>query len=185
MWEYQGKKLATPYAKAVMSMLPKTSFREGEENVPHEPINELPVHKWTLQQIFLPVGESRYFTRKDAARAFNERMLSVDARSPQRFLINLEKDLLRGVSKEESQQKFLTRVQAEEKKFAEKLAKEKDREEQMTTRVYTDRYEFRFKQISVDDVGSDGRSPKGTGWRYGAPHDDRKRGVIKIPTSVP
>ncbi|KAG5975598.1 hypothetical protein E4U56_003542 [Claviceps arundinis] len=184
-WVQDGKRLATPYAKAVMSMLPKTSFREGEENAPHEPINEVHVHKWTLQQLFLPVGESRNFTRDDAARAFNERMLSVDARSPQRFLINLEKDLLRGVSKEESQQKYLARVQAEEKKFAEKLAKEKEKEEQMTTRVYTDRYEFRFKEISVDDVGSDGRSPKGTGWRYGAPHDDRKRGVIKIPTSVP
>ena len=67
----KGKQLATPYAKAVMKMLPKTHYNEGEENIPHEPINEIHVHNLTLQQLFTPVSESRHFTREDAAKAFH------------------------------------------------------------------------------------------------------------------
>ncbi|KAG6001635.1 hypothetical protein E4U21_003990 [Claviceps maximensis] len=184
-WVKDGKKLATPYAKAVMSMLPKTSYREGENNEPHEPVNEIHVHKLTLQQLFVPVSESRQFTREDAAKAFHETMLSADARSPQPQLIQMERDVLKGMSREQSKEKFVARVQKEEESVAKKLAAEQAKEEQMTSRVKTDRYEFRFKEIVVDDVGRNGRSRKGTGWRYGAPFDDRKRGVVKIPTSVP
>jgi hypothetical protein len=36
----------------------------------------------------------------------------------------------------------------------------------------------------VDAVGRDGRDHKGVGWRYGVPHQDRKKGVVKIPTKV-
>ena len=68
---------------------------------------------------------------------------------------------------------------------ARRIVKQHEEEERRTTRVHTDRYEFRFKEVSVNDAGRDGRSRKGTGWRYGAPFDDRKRGVVKIPTSVP
>ncbi|OAA35433.1 Ribosomal protein S35, mitochondrial [Metarhizium rileyi] len=184
-WVKDGNKLAIPYAKAVMSMLPKTSFREGEKNEPHEPVNEVHVHKLTMQQLFVPVSESRQFTREDAAKAFHETMLSADARSPQPQLIKMERDILKGMSREESKAKFEAAVQKEEDAVAMKLSQEKAKEEQTTTRIKTDRYEFRFKEIVVDDVGRDGRSRKGTGWRYGAPFDDRKRGVIKIPTSVP
>ncbi|KAG5984679.1 hypothetical protein E4U55_003760 [Claviceps digitariae] len=184
-WVEEGKRLAIPYAKAVMNMLPKTSYREGQNNEPHEPVNEIHVHKLTLQQLFVPVSESRQFTREDAAKAFHDKMLSADVRSPQRQLIKMERDILKGMSREESREKFIARVQKEEEKVAENLAAERAKEEQMTKRVKTDRYEFRFKEIVVDDVGRDGRSRKGTGWRYGAPFDDRKRGVVKIPTSVP
>ncbi|KAG6034234.1 hypothetical protein E4U41_006626 [Claviceps citrina] len=184
-WQKEGKRLATPYAKAVMSMLPKTSYREGEKNDSHEPVNEVHVHKLTMQQLFVPVSESRQFTREDAAKAFHESMLPADARSPQPQLIKMERDILRGMSREESREKFRAGVQNEEDFVAKKLAAEQAKEEQMTRRVKTDRYEFRFKEIVVDDVGRDGRSRKGTGWRYGAPFDDRKRGVVKIPTSVP
>lgn len=184
-WVQDGKKLAVPYAKAVMSMLPTTSYREGEKNEPHEPINEVHVHRLTMQQLFVPVAESRQFTREDAAKAFHERMLSADARSPHPQLIRMERDILAGMSPAESEQKFKARVQDEEEALARKLATEQAKEEEMTSRVKTDRYEFRFKEIVVDDVGRDGRSRKGTGWRYGAPLEDRKRGVVKIPTSVP
>ncbi|KID69278.1 Ribosomal protein S35, mitochondrial, partial [Metarhizium hybridum] len=184
-WVKDGNKLATPYAKAVMSMLPKTSYREGEKNEPHEPVNEVHVHKLTMQQLFVPVSESRQFTREDAAKAFHETMLSADTRSPQPQLIKMERDILKGMSREDSKKKFEAAVQKEEDGVAKKLAQEKAKEEQTTRRVKTDRYEFRFKEIAVDDVGRDGRSRKGTGWRYGAPFDDRKRGVVKIPTSVP
>lgn len=184
-WTSEGKKLATPYAKAVMKMLPKTFFREGEENTPHEPINEIHVHNLTMQQLFVPVSESRRFTREDAAKAFHETMLSADQRSPQRQLIKMEKDILKGVSREESMEKFREITQKEEDKVAEKLIKARELEEKQTKRHTTDRYEFRFKEIQADDVGRNGRSRKGTGWRYGAPLQDRKRGQVKIPTSVP
>src|SRR3569833_1966979 len=50
--------------------------------------------------------------------------------------------------------------------------------------VQAARCEFRFKDVSVDDAGRDGRDPRGTGWRYGLPFYDRKVGQVKIPTSV-
>ena len=168
-----------------MGMLPKTSYREGEANEPHEPVNEVHVHKLTMQQLFEPVSESRHYTREDAAKAFHETMLSADKRSPQPQLIKMEREIVAGKGKQESRDKFRAAVQKEEDAVARRLAREQEREEQRTTRVKTDRYEFRFKEVNVDDVGRDGRSRKGTGWRYGAPYDDRKRGVVKIPTSVP
>lgn len=181
----QGKKLATPYAKAVMSMLPKTFYREGEQNVPHESVNELHVHKLTMQQLFVPVSESRQFTREDAAKAFHDTMLTVDARSPQPELIDMERSILQGKSREESLTKFKEATQKEEDQVARRIAQEHDLEERMTTRVKTDRYEFRFKEINASDVGATGRSHKAVGWRYGVPLNDRKRGAVKIPTSVP
>ena len=168
-----------------MKMLPKTHFREGEENQPHEPINEIHVHNLTMQQLFLPVSESRHFTREDAAKAFHDKVLSADARSPQPELIKMEREILEGKTREESLAKFQEATQKEEDDVAQKILKQRAREEHMTKRVKTDRYEFRFKEINVDDVGRDGRSRKGTGWRYGAPLMDRKRGLVKIPTSVP
>lgn len=166
-------------------MLPKTYFEEGQVNQPHEPINEVHVHNLTMQQLFVPVSESRHFTREDAAKAFHEKVLSADVRSPQPELITMEREVLGGNSREESLKKFREVTQAEEDKVAKKILKQRDLEEKQTKRVKSDRYEFRFKEINVDDVGRDGRSRKGTGWRYGAPFEDRKRGLIKIPTSVP
>ncbi|KAF5978705.1 hypothetical protein FCOIX_5701 [Fusarium coicis] len=184
-WLSEGKQLATPYAKAVMKMLPKTHYNEGEENIPHEPINEIHVHNLTLQQLFTPVSESRHFTREDAAKAFHDNMLSADQRSPQPELIKMEQAIIKGTARPEAVAKFQAVTQADEDRVAKKILDQRKREEAQTKRVKTDRYEFRFKEINVDDVGRDGRSRKGTGWRYGAPFEDRKRGLVKIPTSVP
>lgn len=46
------------------------------------------------------------------------------------------------------------------------------------------RWDFVFRDVSVDAAGRDGRDHRGTGWRYGVPHQDRKKGVVKIPTKV-
>lgn len=166
-------------------MLPKTSYREGEQNIPHEPVNDVHVHKYTMQQLFVPVSESRQFNREDAAQAFHDTMLSADARSPQRGLIKMEKEILSGKNRDAGVESFNERAQKEEDREARRLAKLAEAEEAATSRVKTDRYEFRFKEMNVDDSGAKGKSRKGTGWRYGAPHDDRKRGLVKIPTSVP
>ncbi|KAL4721861.1 hypothetical protein ACLX1H_011052 [Fusarium chlamydosporum] len=184
-WKTEGKQLALPYARAVMKMLPKTFWEEGAENVPHEPINEIHVHNLTMQQLFEPVSESRHFTREDAAKAFHDKMLSADKRSPQPELIKMERDIIEGSPPKEALIKFREVTQRDEDKVAEKILREREREEAKTKRVKTDRYEFRFKEVNVDDVGRDGRSRRGTGWRYGAPFEDRKRGLVKIPTSVP
>lgn len=68
----QGKPLALPYARAVHEMVPTTPLADkGERPTPHESINDLPVHRLTDPQIFLPVPESRHFTRVDAGRVFS------------------------------------------------------------------------------------------------------------------
>jgi hypothetical protein len=53
-------------------MVPTTPFVEdGQRQVAHESINDLPVHRLTDPQIFYPVSESRQFTRVDAGRVFS------------------------------------------------------------------------------------------------------------------
>ncbi|KOS19713.1 37S ribosomal protein S35 [Escovopsis weberi] len=184
-WVAQGKKLALPYASAVMKMLPTTSLADGRPNPPHEPVNEVHVHKLTMQQLFVPVGESRRFTRADAAAAFHRAMLPADARSPQPQLIAMERALRAGASRAEGAARFRADTQREEDAVARRIERLRIAEERRTTRVQSDRCEFRFKEINADHVGRDGRSRRGTGWRYGAPLEDRKRGMVKIPTSVP
>jgi hypothetical protein len=180
--------MPVPYAKAVQKMLPRTYFDEGVENAPHEPINEITVHKYTTQQLFVPVAESRHFTREDAAKAFHNHLLSADRRSQQPELIKMEREALKSKGakhRDDLVEKWKDDMQEQEVKIAEKLAEADALKEQKTTRVKSDRFEFRFKDISAEDVGVDGRSRQGTGWRYGVPHEDRKRGQVKIPTSVP
>lgn len=68
----QKKPLARPFARAVQQMLPTTQLaKEGERQMRHESINDLPVHHLTRAQIFYPVSESRQFNRADAGRVFS------------------------------------------------------------------------------------------------------------------
>ncbi|ROT37509.1 hypothetical protein SODALDRAFT_334619 [Sodiomyces alkalinus F11] len=183
-WESEGKKLAKPYANAILCLLPKTSYTPGQQSI-HEPVNEIHVHKLTTQQLFVPVSESRQFTREDAAKAFHRNLLSADARSPHPELIELQKRKLAGVPDEENQGKFQAETKAEEDALVEKLERRAAQEEERTTRVDTDRFEYRFKDINMEVVGKNGRGRKAVGWRYGVPFNDRRKGQIKIPTSVP
>jgi hypothetical protein len=173
--------LAIPYAEAVMSMLPQTHLSQGQ---PHEPINEIHVHSHTMQQIFFPTSESRQFTREDAAKAFGEHILPADKRVPHPELIQLEKDMLAGMSEIEAKEEFENRAMASEVRAAEKAKMRKQAEEERMTKVKAPRFEFRFQDVNVDDAGKDGRSRRGTGWRYGVPFYDRRRGEVKIPTKV-
>ncbi len=74
------------------------------------------------------------------------------------------------------------RLEAERKEKMEVARREKEARELKV--VEGRRWEFRFRDVSVEDAGKDGRGPRGVGWRYGMPHEDRKKGQIKIPTSV-
>ena len=72
--------------------------------------------------------------------------------------------------------------EANAKKELERLTKEKER--LTVKKAQTPRWEFRFRDVQAESAGSDGRGRFGVGARYGMPHEDRKRGQVKIPTRV-
>jgi len=183
-WISQGKKLATSYQSAVLAMVPQTPFTPGGKIIAHESINDLPVHPHTHQQIFYPTSESRQFTRVDAAKVFSPTLLPADDRIPHPQLIELERETAAQVSRDDRKAKIRAKDEAD------RLAKEAQEERQRLwearniQKVQGQRWQFKFQNVSVDMVGKDGRGHSGVGWRYGAPHTDRKRGQVKIPTSV-
>ncbi|OHF03359.1 hypothetical protein CORC01_01412 [Colletotrichum orchidophilum] len=183
----QRKPFARPYAKAIMAMLPQTHLSKDPRGIqkPHEPVNEIHVHKLTMQQLFVPVSESRQFNREDAAKAFHRNMLSIDERSPHKELINMRKAAANGGDRAELTKKFRAETRAQEDRLIERERKRLEKAEEETTRVDTGRFEFRFKEMNVESVGKDGRSRRGVGWRYGVPFYDRRKGETKIPTVVP
>ncbi|KAI0130576.1 eukaryotic mitochondrial regulator protein-domain-containing protein [Xylariales sp. AK1849] len=184
-WVSKGKKLATPYCKAVLSMLPVRSFKPDQQNQPLEDINELHIHPHTMKQLYWPTSESRQFTREDAAKVFHRKMLSADDRVPHPELIQMEKDLLQGKSPWEAKANFTKAAEDSERKAAEKQVQKALAVEQATTRINTKRFEFRFREINAEDVGHNGRKIDAVGARYGRPSYDRAKGAVKIPTSVP
>jgi hypothetical protein len=166
----------TPYIDA---SLPENRDRRP---ITHEPINDLIVHPATRQQLFVPAAESRRFTRVDAAKAFDNDLLPADDRIPHPELVALEKDKEAGLSNSERVKRAVARQQeAEAKKQAEA---EKRRAEIKLRTVPQRRWDFVFQDVSVEHAGKDGRGAKGVGWRYGFPHEDRKKGQVKIPTRV-
>lgn len=170
--------MATPYAKVLQNLLPQT--KEGNQ---HEPTNELHVHKLSMQQLFVPVSESREFTRKDAAKAFHRDLLTPDARSPHPELIQMEKSIRKGVDRAEAVKQH--RVSTKEREDAEATLREELRvhEENQMARIQTPRFEFRFRDVNVEVAGKDGRGRKAIGMRYGVPFNDRRKGAVKIPTT--
>lgn len=179
----QGKTLARPYNDAVLAMLPTTPF-EAVAGTPHESINDLPVHSATRQQLFYPTSESRQFTREDAAKAFSPNLLPADKRIPHPQLVQLERWNAEDISRPERLKRF---AEMEDKEIAaaeEKARKQKEWAERTQRTVQGRRWDFQFQDISADVVGKHGRSSKGVGHRYGMPHTERKRGEVKIPTSV-
>jgi len=183
-WERIGKPLAHPYQNAINKMLPKTLLAPpGERPNLHETINDLPVHRATGQQIWHPTSESRHFTREDAAKVFDEKLLPADARVPHPELAILHKEQIERLSPQERQERAAARDAIAEKKRAAKAARQAKKEAAIK-KVDTGRWEFHFTDVNVDAAGKTGRGHKGVGWRYGQPHDDRTRGKIKIPTSV-
>ncbi|CAK7235166.1 hypothetical protein SCUCBS95973_009177 [Sporothrix curviconia] len=184
-WEAEGKFLAIPYHDAVHGMIGTHEIFHEDNGVVFENVNEIHSHAYTKQQLFVPTSESRQFNREDAARAFHPRMLSPDKRVPIPELIEVEKDVLSGdLPMRDSMMRLHAKATAEQKALA-KADREADAaEEEGTTRVDTDRFQFRIRDINADNVGADGRSPHAVGWRYGVPFDDRKSGQVKIPTRV-
>lgn len=165
-------------------MLPQTELKHPDATINHESINDLPVHPWTRQQIFHPTSESRQFTRADAAKVFSDTLLPADARIPHPELIELEKAAASDSSRAEriEAQRARDAKAAEEKEGKER--RQKEWEERNRRTFEGQRWDFKFTNVSVEAVGKDGRGRGGVGWRYGNPLNDRKRGMVKIPTSV-
>jgi hypothetical protein len=173
-----------------MEMLPTTQiprrsrFGDRFSDKPHESINDLPVHRATRNQIFYPVPESRHFTREDAAKVFDANLLPADQRIPHPELILMEKARLTGLSRDEIAKvvsKFVAEEEARRTAIKEREQRAKERHTQV---VEGRRWDFVFEDCSVEDAGLDGRGRRGVGWRYGMPHQDRKKGQVKIPTRV-
>ena len=178
----QNKPLALPYARAITDMLPRRDLVQGEDKF--EPINDIHVHSYTMQQLFVPASESRQFTRADAAKAFGDRVLPPDAKMRIPELVQMERDIAEGTPPREARAQFVANAAASEAAFAERQRARQQAAEEKRTRVSTDRFEFRFEKINAEDVGPTGRARKAAGWRYGAPLMDRRRGEVKIPTRV-
>lgn len=167
-----------------MQMVPTHSYPEGETKQHLEPINEIHVHGYTMQQLFVPTSESRHFTREDAAKSFHHTMLSADDRMPHKALVEHRRRVNEGMRERESEEAFAQRARADEQALNDRVQANKEREKKITTTIPTERFEFRIKKMTVDDVGKDGRSRRGVGWRYGFPFEDRKKNQIKIPTKI-
>ena len=164
-------------------MLPQTSYIPHDP-ITHESINDLPVHRATELQVFHPVSESRQFTRRDAGKVFDRKLLPAEDRIPHPELVQLEKWRFEGLEREKRTAKQREANEAEQAKRKETERIQRAREAREVTKAETGRSVFRFQDIKVESVGKDGRDRRGIGARYGIPHQDRKKGQIKIPTRV-
>ena len=162
-------------------MLPQTPFQRPPQ--PHESINDLPVHRATIQQIFHPVAESRHFTRADAGTAFEKGLLPADKRIQHPELVAIEKAQLSGRVTEEAVNSEWERAEAEDQAKTIAIAAKKQKKGDATTTFDTGRWEFKFQDVQVDSA-SVGKHVPGIGQRYGVPPQDRKKGQVKIPTRV-
>lgn len=167
------------YSEQVMRMLPQTPYNE-EKPRPHESINDLPVHRATTQQIFWPVSESRKFTREDAGRVFQPGLKSADLRIPHPEMV------IKNQTEAETTRSMRMKKELEMARNQKTREKSEAISDEKTKTVLAGRWSFKIQDVDIDStVGKEGRGRQGVGWRYGMPFDDRKRGVIKIPTSVP
>ncbi|KAI4215391.1 MAG: hypothetical protein LQ351_002291 [Letrouitia transgressa] len=180
-WEAEGKRLATPYARAVMAMLPQTPYNQSSTGARavHESINDLPVHSATTVQLFHPVAESRQFTRTDAGRAFSSNLLPAEKRIPHPEMVELTKCAMENRGRDDIVRSLREKLEKDEKDQLMREREEKERKERSIKKVRTERWEFRFEDVNAENAGR-----KGLGTRYGVPPQDRKRGQVKIPTRV-
>ncbi|KAL8765759.1 MAG: hypothetical protein Q9209_007266 [Squamulea sp. 1 TL-2023] len=185
-WIQEGKMLATPYARAVNAMLPKTLFDSALRTppLPHESINDLPVHSDTTRQLFHPVSESMHFNRASAAKAFSRDLLPADKRIPHPEMVELTKVAAQHRGREDVPRARRKELEEQEAAILNMKREQKAAQEAAAKKIDTPRWQFRFENIKAESAGRDGRAKGGVGARYGIPPQDRKKGQIKIPTKV-
>jgi hypothetical protein len=166
-------------------MLPQTTYDPSGGKLPtHESINDLPVHSWTRRQLFVPAAESRAFTREDAAKAFHPNLLPADQRIAHPELVQITKWEMEGHDRDTRQRMMREKDAEAAAARAEKERRQADWEARTQVVVKGRRWDFKFQDISAEKTGKDGRGRHAVGHRYGMPLEDRKKGQIKIPTSV-
>merc|ERR1712098_1021977 len=107
-----------------------------------------------------PTSESRHFTREDAAKVFDEKLLPANARVPHPELAILHKEQIERLSPQERQERAAARDAIAEKKRAAKAARQAKKEAAIK-KVDTGRWEFHFTDVNVDAAGKTGRGHKG------------------------
>lgn len=112
-----------------------------------------------------------------------------DVRIPHPYLVSHERDrLARPDERNANIRRFAQRLVAEDDADAKRRETAQRRLAESTDRVVPadSRFEFRVSDVVVskETAGKDGRGHKAPGRRYGVPSDERKRGQVKIPTSV-
>ncbi|KAF8429113.1 eukaryotic mitochondrial regulator protein-domain-containing protein [Tirmania nivea] len=169
-WEKDARPIKPFLTKAIHGMLPTTALTSAL-SAPNEPINDLPAHPLTHTQHFVPVSESRAFTRADAGAEFG--LPPADKMIPHPELITEERE--RGqFSPEDRRQRAQAKEQQENevKRLQDEKRGQKQKEEEMV--LDSGRWRWRIQNAETGKVG----------FRYGLPHEDRKKGQIKIPTKV-
>ena len=150
----------------------------------HESINDLPIHRATTRQVFHPVSESRHFTRRDAGKVFDRDLLPAEDRIPHPELVENHRWANEGIvpGRRVDMRREADQKAAERREWLENARKEKER--LTVKKTQTPRWEFRYREMQAESAGRDGRAVGGVGARYGMPHEDRKKGQIKIPRTV-
>lgn len=110
-----------------------------------------------------------------------------DARIPHPHLIAFAKDQqeLRG-NDDEIKNRYTQRLEDDATSRAEARERKFAADEKRKTRVDTGRWQFVVTDVKVSRQGTGitGRGTASPGMRYGVPHEDRKKGQVKIPTRV-
>lgn len=154
-------------------MVPTTELPSSvSDEYPHESINDLPEHPATASQLFVPVPESRSVNRTDAGAIFG--LPPADDLIPHPELLISEKEKQQGVSTDERKERA---DQRDQKDALVRMAESRARilkERQGVEIAERGRWRWRLKDGKVGEIGA----------RYGVPHQDRKKGHIKIPTRI-
>ncbi|KAI5802653.1 eukaryotic mitochondrial regulator protein-domain-containing protein [Pyronema domesticum] len=174
-WIEEGKPVATYLTKALHTMLKVTPLSDKESKQSrqefHEGLQDMVSHPFSHRQAFIPVSESRTFTRADAGHEFG--LPPTEEAVPHPDLVKITKERALGLDDSVRLQLQIARDNAAVKE----LKKEEERKKKLNTPakvVERGRFVWRLQKAETGKVG----------FRYGIPHMDRKKGQVKIPTSV-
>jgi hypothetical protein len=177
-WVDSGRRLSTFLTKALDEMLPIShppkgvgGVLEGKSSPSFENVQDLPAHSLAGRQAFVPVSESREFTRVDAGKEFG--LPPADEMVPHPDLVVLATERIVGVFEDER----IARQEERDRLARSRWDAEREKAEarkRATTVKEAGRWKWCLKEAEVGKVG----------FRYGFPLPDRKKGHVKIPTHV-
>ena len=110
-----------------------------------------------------------------------------DARIPHPHLIAYHTDATnRSIDHQTRQERYQQRLDADAEAREVARAKKVAKDEAKKTRLDTGRWQFIVTDVKVSRQGTGprGRGTNSPGARYGVPHEDRKKGQVKIPRKV-